>query len=177
MSDDQLLDDLFKYVQAELNSATSIAINTPIGLQLHRLAEARHAATLTLLIPLLDHPDSELRLDAVQLIGFHYPLDTDVLVEKLQYMLQCDPSPWIRLALVFVMGRIPLFPVDVLETTVATDMDADVRQEALLLLLKHYGLNEEQIQKIIRILKRTLYRFIFVSAESVNNIIDNPETP
>src|SRR4030066_1801611 len=69
----------------------------------HDLAEAQYQPAKEVFIEGLDDPDWLWRHDCVTFLGFHYPLENEV-VEKIRDLLLNDPSSDVRIAAASALG-------------------------------------------------------------------------
>ena len=149
--DEQTLEKMFLEVQTGLEWSSDIGINTDLGRILHRLAEARYAPALPMIQPFLEHPNWGTRLDAVGLIGFHYPFSPESsLAQSFRQLLLHDPWPMVRMSAAHVLGGRSTVTDPALMTALTTDPDEDVRCSAFLALLQLHGVKWPQLRQIER---------------------------
>lgn len=112
----------------------------------HVLAEARYEPAKDLFIQGLYDEDWVWRSNCVSLLGFHYPLDRDV-VAKIRGLLVVDPNDDVRISAASVLGRRSSFPDYALNKALETDKNLQVKEAAYDSILELAGVPFRVIQK------------------------------
>jgi len=118
----------------------------------HDLAEAQYQPAKDFFVEGLDDPDWLWRHDCVTLLGFHFPLENEV-VEKIRDLLLNDPNSNIRMASASVLGVRSNHPDRALFSTLRFDSNETVKKAALDSVLRLAGVPNKRITNELKRIK------------------------
>jgi hypothetical protein len=106
----------------------------------HRLAKEKYEPAKHFFVSRLDDSRRDWRRVSVELLGFHYQLETQV-VDKIRSMLATDPDSGVRIAAAYTLGKQSRFPESALMHALKIDSNHLVREAAFSSLLELAGVS------------------------------------
>jgi HEAT repeat protein len=118
----------------------------------HDLADVQNPVAKDIFVQGLDDSNWRWREDSISLLGFHYPLEDNVL-KKIRNMLLIDPSANVRIACVYVLARRSSLPDPALLSALRSDPNHLVRESAFEAILSLAGVSYTRIKHEIKRIK------------------------
>lgn len=115
----------------------------------HHLAKEKYEPAKHFFISRLDDSRWDWRRVSVELLGFHYELETQV-VDKIRSMLTTDPDSGVRIAAAYTLGKQSRLPESALIHALKTDANHLVREAAFSSLLELAGVSFKTKSKELR---------------------------
>jgi hypothetical protein len=153
MSEERRQDILSRAREASQLPVTDHRAFMALHWELHALAEEQYRPAVAFFEACLHNVDRNWRESGIKLLGFHYTLESDAIIERIRYHLVDDPSTDVRISAAIILSKHPysldLWPDWALLSALQEDPVVQVRQCAIESLLTHAGVEYSLIQETV----------------------------
>ena len=148
------LQSVLQEIRNDILTSTEATERQKVWQKMHLLAENQMPEAKELFITLLEHPDWSWRLEALQDLGFHYPLQPESeAVKKVRQLVLNDPNDFVRMTAASVLGIRSVWPEPFLLTVLDVESDKEVLEAAFEASLKLTDFPHLEISKVMRKVK------------------------